>query len=65
MDCIVHGAAKSWTQLSNFHFQRLEEKDLEREVEKKMGSVGEANSSLLSDFQYPLKCFLITLLGSV
>ena len=20
MDCIVHGAAKSWTQLSNFHF---------------------------------------------
>ena len=63
MDCIVHGAAKSRTQLSDF--QRLEEKDLEREVEKKMGSVGEANSSLLSDFQYPLKCFLITLLGSV
>ena len=21
MDCIVHGAAKSWTRLSNFHFQ--------------------------------------------
>ena len=21
MDCIVHGVAKSWTQLSNFHFQ--------------------------------------------
>ena len=20
MDCIVHGIAKSWTQLSNFHF---------------------------------------------
>ena len=20
-DCIVHGVAKSWTQLSNFHFQ--------------------------------------------
>ena len=20
MDCIVHGVAKSWTQLSNFHF---------------------------------------------
>ena len=23
MDCIVHGAAKSWTWLSNFHFQEL------------------------------------------
>ena len=21
MDCIVHGVAKSWTQLSDFHFQ--------------------------------------------
>ena len=21
MDCIVHGVQKSWTQLSNFHFQ--------------------------------------------
>ena len=21
MDCILHGVAKSWTQLSNFHFQ--------------------------------------------
>ena len=20
MDCVVHGVAKSWTQLSNFHF---------------------------------------------
>ena len=20
MDCIAHGVAKSWTQLSNFHF---------------------------------------------
>ena len=20
MDCIVHGVAKNWTQLSNFHF---------------------------------------------
>ena len=24
MDCIVHGVAKSWTQLSNFHFCTLE-----------------------------------------
>ena len=24
MDCIVHGVAKSWTQLSNFHFHALE-----------------------------------------
>ena len=23
MDCIVHGAAKSWTGLSNFHFQAV------------------------------------------
>ena len=23
MDCIVHGAAKSWTQLSDFHFTSL------------------------------------------
>ena len=23
MDCIVHGVAKSWTQLSNFEFQFL------------------------------------------
>ena len=23
MDYIVHGVAKSWTQLSDFHFQRL------------------------------------------
>ena len=23
MDCIVHGVAKSWTQLSNFHFTFL------------------------------------------
>ena len=23
MDCIVHGVAKSWTQLSGFHFQWL------------------------------------------
>ena len=21
MDCIVHGVAKSWTQLSDFHFR--------------------------------------------
>ena len=21
MDCVVHGVAKSWTQLSNFHFK--------------------------------------------
>ena len=24
MDCIVHGVAKSWTQLSNFHFQSFQ-----------------------------------------
>ena len=24
MDCIVHGVAKSWTRLSDFHFQDLE-----------------------------------------
>ena len=24
MDCIVHGAAKSWTRLNDFHFQVLE-----------------------------------------
>ena len=23
MDCIVHGITKSWTQLSNFHFQKV------------------------------------------
>ena len=23
MDCIVHGVAKSWTRLSDFHFQFL------------------------------------------
>ena len=23
MDCIVHGAAKSWTQLSDFQFQEM------------------------------------------
>ena len=23
MDCIIHGVAKSWTQLSDFHFTRL------------------------------------------
>ena len=23
MDCIVHGAAKSWTQLSDFHFHKV------------------------------------------
>ena len=23
MDCIVHGVAKSWTQLSNFHIHSL------------------------------------------
>ena len=23
MDCIVHGVAKSWTGLSDFHFQEL------------------------------------------
>ena len=23
MDCIVHGVAKSWTQLSDFHFTSL------------------------------------------
>ena len=22
MDCIVHGVAKSWTRMSNFHFPR-------------------------------------------
>ena len=26
MDCIVHGVAKSWTWLSNFHFQKLHHK---------------------------------------
>ena len=25
MDCIVHGVAKSWTRLSNFHFQSKSE----------------------------------------
>ena len=24
MDCIVHGVAKSWTQLSDFHFSLIE-----------------------------------------
>jgi len=24
MDCVVHGVAKSWTQLSDFHFQEGE-----------------------------------------
>ena len=24
MDCIVHGVAKSWAQLSNFHFRVIE-----------------------------------------
>ena len=24
MDCIVHGVAKSWTRLSNFHFRVIE-----------------------------------------
>ena len=24
MDCIVHGVAKSWTRLSDFHFTSLE-----------------------------------------
>ena len=23
MDCIVHGIAKSWTQLNDFHFQQV------------------------------------------
>ena len=23
VDCIVHGVAKSWTQLSNFHFRYI------------------------------------------
>ena len=23
MDCIVHGVAKSWTQLSDFHFHTI------------------------------------------
>ena len=23
MDCIIHGVAKSWTQLSDFHFSRV------------------------------------------
>ena len=26
MDCIVHGVAKSWTQLSDFHFHFLKNK---------------------------------------
>ena len=28
MDCIVHGIAKSWTQLSDFHFHFLSFEDL-------------------------------------
>ena len=24
MDCVVHGVAKSWTQLSDFHFHLIE-----------------------------------------
>ena len=24
MDCIVHGVAKNWTRVSNFHFHALE-----------------------------------------
>ena len=27
MDCIVHGIAKSWTRLSDFHFQLLGYRD--------------------------------------
>ena len=26
MDCIVHGVTKSWTQLSDFHFQTFQKK---------------------------------------
>ena len=26
MDCVVHGVAKSWTQLSDFHFHTLQKK---------------------------------------
>ena len=25
MDCIVHGVAKSWTRLNDFHFQKITE----------------------------------------
>ena len=25
MDCIIHGVAKSWTRLSDFHFQVLKQ----------------------------------------
>ena len=31
MDCIVHGVAKSWTRLSDFHFTSLEPNSLTRD----------------------------------
>ena len=30
MDCIVHGVAKSWTRLSNFHFDGYKAKNKNR-----------------------------------
>ena len=37
MDCIVHGIAKSWTRLSDFHFQRpLSIPKIAKELEKKV-----------------------------
>ena len=29
MDCIVHGVAKSWTRLSDFHFHKIPQRYLE------------------------------------
>ena len=37
MDCIVHGVAKSQTQLSDFHFQDSHSEGLHENGEKKKG----------------------------
>ena len=47
MDCIVHGVAKSWTWLSNFHsiFTSLQQETMEMEVLEWLGHVNKESDS--------------------
>ena len=55
MDCIVHGVAKSWTRLSDFHFHNVKRYEVSSKIKNRntirsnnfaSGSISEGNEIL-------------------
>ena len=69
MDCIVHGVAKSWTQLSDFHFTNQGEwrsgLPMQETQEIQVQSLGQEPVSRLTSSYTPLDQHLISFAISI